>query len=308
MGHHHHHHRERGEGSRIQSGLAANRGRLVAALALSLSYMLAEIVGGLLTGSLALLADAAHMFSDAAALGLSLFAIWIAQRPADSRQTYGYYRTEILAALINGATLLAISVFIFIEAVERWRAPQPVEGGPMMAVAAGGLAVNLSMLWILDRGKSTSLNIRGAWLHVLTDTLGSVQALLAGVVIWRWGWYWADPLASVLIGLLVIYSSWGLLKEVVSVLMEGAPAHIDVDEVRSAIRGLPGVLSVHDLHVWTITSGLESLSAHVVVEDRPRDEALAEIRQMLRSRFGVSHQTIQLESANFEEHRPLDCP
>lgn len=305
MGAYHHH--SAGE-SGVASGLAANRQRLFVALVLSAAYMVAEIVGGILSGSLALLADAAHMFSDAAALGLSLFAVWISQRPADSRQTYGYYRTEILAALINGATLLAISVFIFLEAYERWQTPRPVEGSLMMIVAAGGLGVNLAMLWILHGGRRASLNLRGAWLHVLTDALGSVQALAAGVLIWAFGWYWADPLASLLIGLLVIYSSWELLKEVVGVLMEGAPAHIDVDEVRRAIRGLPDVLSVHDLHVWTITSGLESLSAHVVVGERAADEVLTDIRRMLRERFGISHQTIQIEPDGFEEHRPLGCP
>jgi cobalt-zinc-cadmium efflux system protein len=306
MGAHHHHH----AGSDRTAGmtaLGANRGRLFLALLLSLLYMVAEVVGGLVTGSLALLADAAHMLSDSAALGLGLFAAWIARRPADSRKTYGYYRTEILAALVNGATLVAISMFIFMEAFERWREPRPVEGGTMMAIAAGGLLVNLAMLWILSKGRDESLNVRGAWLHVLTDTLGSVQAIAAGFLIWTWGWNWADPLASVLIGLLVIYSSWGLLKEVVSVLMEGAPAHIDVDEIRDAICGLAGVISVHDLHVWTITSGLESLSAHVVVGSRPAAEVLTEIRLMLRKRFGIAHQTIQIEPRGFREHRPLDC-
>jgi len=286
------------------SALHGHRRPLVIALVLAVLYMLAELVGGLLTGSLALLADAAHMLSDAGALGLSLFAVWICQRPATSRRTYGYYRTEILAALVNGATLVAIAILVFVEAAERLREPPEVAGAAMLAVAAGGLVVNLVSLKILAAGREESLNLRGAWLHVLTDALGSVQAIAAGGLIWAFGWYWADPAASALIGLLVIYSAWSLLRETVGVLMEGAPGHIDVDEVRAAILALPGVESVHDLHVWTITSGLESLSAHVVVVDRPAPEALTDIRATLRRRFRIEHQTIQLEPAGFVERRP----
>lgn len=285
----------------------AHRGRLAWALALTLAYMVAEAFGGLWTGSLALLADAAHMLSDAAALALSLFAVRIAQKPPTAERTFGFYRTEILAALVNGATLVAISVFIFLEAYERWQQPLEIKGLEMMAIAAGGLLVNLVSLRILAAGRAESLNLRGAWLHVLTDALGSVQALIAGLLIWLYGWHWADPVVSVLIGLLVIYSALSLLREAVAVLMEGTPAHIDVAEVRAAIARLPGVRSVHDLHVWTITSGLESLSAHVVCEGRPRTEVLAEIRETLTRRFGIEHQTIQLEPEGFEEHHPLNC-
>ena len=269
--------------------------------------MVAEAVGGLLTGSLALLADAAHMLSDCAALGLSLFAIRLAQRPANARRTFGYYRTEVLAALVNGATLGAISIFIFVEAYGRIFSPAPIDGAPMLLIAVGGLAVNLVALAILHKGRSDSLNLRGAWLHVLTDALGSVQAIAAGALIWAFGWYWADPLASVAIGLLVIYSSWSLLRDTVAVLMEGAPAHIDVDDVREAILNLAGVKGVHDLHVWTITSGMDSLSAHVVVDGTPECEALSAIRETLAERFGIQHQTIQVEPPGFEEHRPMAC-
>jgi cobalt-zinc-cadmium efflux system protein len=256
-GHHHHHHHGHGHAH----GRAANQKRLGIVLVLVLVYMVAEVVGGILTNSLALLADAGHMLSDAAALGLSMFAIWISQRPPSGRRTYGYYRTEILAALVNGATLVAISLFIMVEAVRRMGAPPEVHGSLMMWIAVGGLLVNLAGLWILNAGKSDSLNVRGAWLHVLSDALGSVGVIVAGALIWGLGWNWADPVASIVISLLVLYSAWALLKETVAVLMEEAPGHIDVDEVRDAIIAVPSVLAVSDLHVWTITSGMVSLSS-----------------------------------------------
>ena len=271
-------------------------------LGLVLAYMVAEVVGGLLTNSLALLADAGHMASDAASLALALFAMWIAQRPPTPRHTYGYYRTEILAALANGATLVAISIYIFIEAYQRIGEPPHVQGALMMGIAVGGLLVNLIGLWILNSGKGESLNVRGAWLHVLTDALGSVGAIAAGGLIWAFGWHWADPVASVVIGLLVLYSSWSLLKETVAVLMEGAPGHVDVDEVRSGIRGVAGVQVVHDLHVWTITSGMVALSAHVVSHgERVPHELLAAIQEVLHEEFDIDHVTIQVEPKDFEE-------
>jgi cobalt-zinc-cadmium efflux system protein len=286
------------------SAAGRNRTRLALVLGLAAVYMLAEAVGGWLTGSLALLADAGHMLSDVAALGLSLFAMMMARRPPTSRRTYGYHRVEILAALANGATLVAISLFVFFEAFQRFRRPPAVDAPVMMAIAAGGLLVNLTGLWILRAGCDESLNVRGAWLHVLTDTLGSVQAIAAGALIWAFGWRWADPAASVLIALLVIYSAWSLLGEATGVLMEGAPSHIDVNEVRSAMALVPGVLEVHDLHVWTITSGLESLSAHVVVEEgRYGCDLLTEIRSLLHEQFGLHHMTVQIETEAFEEQR-----
>ena len=281
-----------------------NRKRLAIVLGLVTLYMVAEVVGGLLTNSLALLADAGHMLSDAAALALSLFAMWVARKPPTAKHTYGYYRTEILAALVNGATLVAISVYVVIEAVQRFRQPAEVEGGLMMAVAAGGLLVNLAGLWILNAGRSESLNVQGAWLHVLTDALGSVGAMAAGGLIWAFGWSWADPAASILISVLVLYSSWALLKEAVAVLMEGAPGDVDVDQVRDAIRAVPGVRAVHDLHVWTITSGMVALSGHVVVGDEDYTPAmLTRIRGPLHDRFGIDHVTVQLECEGFEEPR-----
>ncbi len=284
------------------SSLSRHRRSLAVVLALSASYMLLEAVGGWLVGSLALLADAGHMLSDVAALGLSLFAVRVAQRPPTPRRTYGFYRTEILAALVNGAALLALAGWIVVEALERWQRPYEVAAAPMMAIAAGGLAVNLFGMRLLAAGRRESLNLRGAWLHLVTDTLGSAQALVAGALIWWRGWLWADPLASALIALLVVFSAWSLVRESVAVLMEGAPGHIDVDAVREAMLAQPGVSSVHDLHVWTITSGMESLSAHVVVEGRRHRQVLEELRALLEERFGIDHQTLQLEGSDYPEH------
>ena len=285
-------------------GSAANRARLAWTLGLAAVYMLAEAAGGWLTGSLALLADAGHMLSDVAALGLSLFCMSMARRPPTPQRTYGYHRLEILAALANGAALVAISVLVLAEAFHRFRRPSAVDAPAMMAIAAGGLLVNLVGLWILREGRADSINVRGAWLHVLSDALGSVQAIAAGALIWAFGWQWADPAASVLIALLVVHSAWSLLKEATAVLMESAPPHMDVDEMRGAMMGIAGVLEVHDLHVWTITSGLDSLSAHVVVEEGRFDcDLLAEIRSALHDRFGIHHMTVQIETETFEELR-----
>jgi len=277
------------------SAEGANARRLAITLGLVLLYMGVEVVGGLLADSLALLADAGHMLSDAGALGLTLFAMRFARRPATAQRTYGSYRAEILAALVNGATLVAVAIYIFVEAFHRLRTPPEVQGGLMVAVATGGLVVNVAGLWILRSGDHDNLNMRGAWLHVLTDALGSMQAIVAGALIWAFGWYWVDPFASLLIGLLVIYSSWSLIRQSVAVLMEGAPGHINVDDVRSALLELPHVLNVHDLHVWTITSGFVAMSAHVTCPgDHNHDSVLSGARKMLADRFGIRHTTIQI--------------
>jgi cobalt-zinc-cadmium efflux system protein len=263
--------------------------------------MTIEIIGSLLANSLALLADAGHMLSDAGALGLSLLALWIAQIPATSSHTYGYYRTEILAALVNGAALIAVTIFIFMEAYQRIGKPPEIEGALMLGIAIGGLLINTLGLWILNPGKSQNLNVRGARLHLAADALGSLGAIFAGVLIWVFGWNWADPIASVLISVLVVYSSWVLLKETVAVLMESAPGHIDVDEVRNVICRIADVRSAHDLHIWTITSGMVALSVHIVVAgDRPARLVLAELREILHERFGIDHTTIQIESDQYE--------
>ncbi|RMG33283.1 MAG: cation transporter [Planctomycetota bacterium] len=276
--------------------------RLTLALGLATAYMLAEVIGGIWTRSLALLADAGHMLSDVAALGLSLFAIWMARRPATSRHTYGYHRAEILAAVVNAGTLIGVAIWIFIEAYERFRAPADVLGLPMLLIACGGLGINLAMLWMLGHTHEQSLNVRGAWLHVLGDTLGSIGTIGGAAAIWWTGWMWIDPAVSVLIGVLILLSAWELMRESVLVLMEGAPAEIDVDAVWAELRGIDGIRGVHDLHVWTVTSGLNSLSVHVVADgERPNGALLAEIATRLRKRFGLSHITVQIEPPQFAE-------
>jgi len=270
---------------------------------LTAGYMLAEAAGGWLTGSLALLADAGHMLTDVAALALALSAAWFASRPANPRKTYGYYRLEILAAFVNGVLLAAISLIILYEAYERWSEPPVIErGGLMMAVAAGGLVVNLVCAWILHADRHNDLNLRGAWLHVIGDALGSVGALLAGALITFRGWHAADPLFGALVGLLIIYSSWNLIREATNVLLEGTPAHINLAAVEGAILKTEGVEGVHDLHVWTITSGREALSAHVVhAEAASPPELLRDLRGRLRAEFGFDHLTIQMETGEFED-------
>ncbi len=283
----------------------AQRRRLLLTLLLVLAYMVAEAIGGWVSGSLALLADAGHMFSDAAALALSLFASVLASRPPSARRTFGYYRGEILAALANGALLGAIALLIFWEALHRLADPPTVQAPLAIAVAGGGLAVNLLGLWVLG-GDHDNLNVRAAWLHVLSDALGSVGAIVAGLLILGPGWGWADPVASLLIGVLVVVSAWRLLRETVSVLMQSVPIHLDIVEIRTAVLDVPGVVDVHDLHVWTITSGVESLTGHVVVRVVcHREELLRTIRERLHDRFGIDHITIQIEPEGFEEHHPL---
>lgn len=287
-GHNHAHRHDHGGG--------ANARRLKLTLALVAVYMGAEVVGGVVSGSLALIADAGHMLSDAAALGLTLFAMRYARKPATARRTYGSYRAEIIAALVNGATLVAVAIFIFVEAAGRFSNPPEVEGTVMFVVATGGLLVNGAGLLILHAGRGENLNMRGAWLHVLTDALGSVQAIVAGALIWAYGWRWVDPVASILIGLLVIYSSWSLIRQSVAVLMEGAPGHIDVDAVRAALLAVPNVSQVHDLHVWTISSGFVALSAHLTGSDRQHhDSILKDASAVLGTQFDIHHTTIQID-------------
>jgi cobalt-zinc-cadmium efflux system protein len=263
-------------------------------------YAVAEVIGGLLSGSLALLADAGHMVSDAGALALALFAIRMSQRASTPALTFGYHRTEILAALANGLTLVGISVFILIEAWDRFKDPPVVEGAMMTWVAMGGLVINLVGLAILHSGRDTSLNMRGAWLHVASDALGSIQAIVAGILITAYGWTWTDSLASVLIALLIVRSAWSLLRASVNVLMEGTPSHLDATQVQASMESVSGVHTVHDLHIWTITSGFIALSAHARVLDRNQDDVRRDLVALLRERFGIDHTTIQLEG-------DLDC-
>ncbi len=279
-----------------------SRRRLSIVLVLTAVYMVAEAVGGWMTGSLALLADAGHMLTDVAALALALIAVWFGSRPATSSKTFGYYRLEILAALINGVALILISLLIFYEAYQRWAEPPAVRSGLMMLVATGGLIINLVCARLLHGDHKDDLNVRGARLHIIGDALGSVGAILAGGFMWLYGWYAADPLFSCLISLLIIWSSWHLIRESTNILLEGTPAHINLAAVEDAILQTDGVEDVHDLHVWTITSGREALSAHVIhVETISQAEILKELRAKLSDRFGVDHLTIQLETPDFED-------
>jgi cobalt-zinc-cadmium efflux system protein len=271
-------------------------------LVLTAVYMVAEVLGGWWTGSLALLADAGHMLADVAALALALMAVWFGARPATSSKTFGYHRLEILAALINGVVLVLISLFIFYEAYDRWAAPPVVKSTQMILVASGGLLINIVCAWVLHGDHKDDLNVRGAWLHVMGDALGSVGAILAGALMSIYGWYTADPLFSVLIGLLVVWSSWHLIRESTNVLLEGTPAHISLAAVEDAILETDGVENVHDLHIWTITSGREALSAHVIhAYTTSQPELLKELRTKLHDRFGVDHLTIQMETPDFED-------
>ena len=280
--------------------------RLALTLVLSALYMVAEVAGGLWTGSLALLADAGHMLADVGALALSLFAFWLAERPAGAARTFGWRRFEILAALANGLALALVAVFVLVEAVDRFGAPRAVNGLGTFAIASGGLLVNVLGLVLLRQGKERSLNLRGAWLHLAGDALGSVGAMAAGLSIWAFGWSAADPLASMAIALLVLRSAWTLLRETVDVLLEAAPSHLDVDELRAALAAEPGVASLHDLHVWTITSGMVSLSCHLhCAEGADGHAVLVRCQALLQQRFGVHHATLQIEPAGFEEAAPV---
>ena len=271
------------------------RRRLTLALAITAIVMLVELIGGWLSGSLALLADAAHMLADVAALGLALVAAWIAQRPATPERSFGFMRLEILAALKNGALLFAIAVGIGVEAWHRLRVPQIVNGPLLLAVAAVGFVANLAAVIVLHRGHEHSLNQRGAYLHVLGDLLGSVGALIAGLILITSGWVLADPLISVLIGALVLISAWRLVKESTDVLLEAAPRHIALSDVHDRIASVPGVESVHDLHLWTVTSGVVAMSGHLVVKNPSDNQPILEAVQVRMRALGIQHVTVQVE-------------
>ena len=270
--------------------------------------MVAEAVGGWLTNSLALLADAGHMLTDVAALTLTLAAIWFAARPATAKKTYGYYRLEILAAFVNGIALVLISLFVIYEAYERFSAPPEIRGTALTVIAVGGLLINLVCAYLLHGDHAHDLNMRGAWLHIMGDVLGSVTAIVAGVLIVSFGWLWADAVCSVLISLIIIVSAWNLIKESVNVLLEGTPAHINLKAVSETIRQTPRVTDVHDLHVWTITSGMEALSVHIIHErEVSQTELLKAIRAKLHDEFGIDHLTIQMETLGEEYQEAHPC-
>lgn len=270
--------------------------------------MIAEAVGGWLTNSLALVADAGHMLTDVAALSLTLAAVWFGSRPATARKTFGYYRLEILAAFVNGIVLVLLSIFVIYEAVIRWRTPPVIDGFRLTIIAAGGLIVNIIAAKLLHHGHKHDLNMRGAWLHVMGDLLGSVTAIAAGVLIASAGWFWADPLCSILISLIIIFGAWRLISDSVNVLLEGTPAHINLSAVETVILDTEGVSGVHDLHVWTISSGIEALSAHINHDDSVvHSELLVRVRERLHTNFGIDHLTIQMETLDSQAEAVYVC-
>ena len=266
------------------------------ALCVTVTFMLVELVGGWWTNSLALLADAGHMLTDAAALGLSLFAIWFMRRPATAEKTYGYFRVEILAALINGTALLVIAFFILWESYHRFQQPEAILSVQMLVIATVGLGANLFSAWILHSCHHESLNLRGAFLHILGDVLGSIGAMIAGGAIILWGVYWADPVVSALVSLLILVSAWRLVRDSVEVLLEGTPAHVNLSLMKQELCKVTGVDSVHDLHVWTLTSGVHAMTCHAVVEEEGSGRgALEQLIAVSRDQFDIHHTTIQIE-------------
>ncbi|MEU6483759.1 cation diffusion facilitator family transporter [Streptomyces sp. NPDC046887] len=291
---------------------AAYRGRLRIALAITVAVMVAEIVGGLMADSLALIADAAHMATDAVGLAMALLAIHVAGRPASEQRTFGLARAEILAALANCLLLLGVGGFLLVEAVQRFITPADTKGGVALVFAAVGLVANMVSLSLLVRGQKQSLNVRGAYLEVLADALGSVTVLVAAGVILLTGWQAADPIASLVIGLMIVPRTAKLLRETLDVLLEAAPKGVDVGEVRQRMLDLPGVEDVHDLHAWTITSGMPVLSAHVVVSPETLDavgheKLLHELQGLLGDHFDVEHCTFQLEPSGHAAHEARLC-
>ncbi|MGM0864057.1 MAG: cation diffusion facilitator family transporter [Bacillota bacterium] len=296
MGHDHNH------------GHNQNKKALLISFLFIFTFMIVEVIGGIVTNSLALLSDAGHMLSDAAALGLSLAAFYIGEKASDKGKTYGYKRFEILAAFINGITLILVSLYIFWEAYHRFIDTPMVSPG-MMVIAIIGLVVNIIVAWILMRGDTEhNLNVRSAFLHVLGDMLGSVGAIAAGLLIYFFNWNLADPIASVMVAILIVISGWRVTKDSIHILMEGSPKGIDTEEVKNSMSAIPGVIEVHDLHVWCITSGFTALSCHVVVENEVnRDTILLRLSACLEQEFGIHHSTIQVEGKSVTEGHHHIC-
>ncbi|MDZ5473135.1 cation diffusion facilitator family transporter [Bacillus sp. 31A1R] len=311
MGHHHHHgHDHHGHHHHFEETREGNKKGLLIALLITTGIMVLEFFGGLFTNSLALLSDAGHMLSDASSLLLSFIAMWFATKPASPTKTYGFYRFEILAALFNGVTLFIIAGFIIWEAYERFMVPQSVSSGTMIVIASIGLFANLLSAWaLLKKGDvKNNVNLRSAYLHVLGDALGSVGAIVAGIIMLVFGWYLADPIISVLVSLLILKSAWGVIKHSVHILMEGTPSRIKQGEVKKALEEIDGVLNVHDLHIWTITSGLDSLSCHILIEDHHDSQKLLQLAiNKIKEEFHIEHVTIQIETSSISHHELCDA-
>lgn len=283
-------------GGSTGTAAAQHAGRLKWALGLTATYMIAEVIGGLVTGSLALLADAAHMMTDVGGLALALLAINFAAREATPQRTYGYLRMEVLSALTNAVVLLLLTVYILYEAYQRFQSPPEIRSGPMLVVAAIGLVVNLISMRLLSGGSSESLNVKGAYFEVLSDMLGSIGVIVASLLIMWKGWTLADPIIGAGIGLFIVPRTWTLLKQVTHILMEGTPPNVDLAILERKLGEIAGVTAVHDLHVWTVTSGFDAMSGHLVVADMSRGrEALREARRVMKDEFGIDHVTVQIE-------------
>ena len=277
--------------------------KLVIVLLLSACFMVVEIGAGLLSGSLALIADAGHMLTDVVGVGIALFAGWQARRPADQQHSYGHYRSEILAALLNALLLLAVGSYILVEAWQRWQNPPSVEGGIVLAAASVGLLFNLLSVRLLHSHAGDNLNMKAAFFEVVSDAVSSAAVLLAGLILVFTGWRYADPLFSAAIALFILPRTIRLLREAVNVLLEATPRHLDTTAIQAAILSVAGVRAVHDLHCWTLTSGVEALSAHVLVEDaltRCPQDTLCTLQALLHDRFGVDHSTLQLEEVDLQ--------
>jgi cobalt-zinc-cadmium efflux system protein len=274
---------------------------LVVVLCLTLGFMIVEIVGGFYTGSLALLSDAVHMFTDAFSISIALLAIWFSLKPPTSVKTFGFYRAEILAAFFNSMLLFVLSIVIILEAYDRLLAPREVKSLVMTVVALFGLSINLIGAFVLSKYQSENLNIRGAFYHIISDALGSLGTLIAGLIILLTNWYYADSIISIIISILIIRGAWGLFWDSVHILLEGTPKGIELTSVEDAIRSQSGVLGVHDLHAWTLTQGFEALSAHLVIEDMQLSEdVVSELKKVLFEKFRISHVTLQVETTECE--------
>jgi len=295
MGHAHNH-----------SAAGKNKKRLAIVLGLTTAYLVAEVIGGLLTHSLALLADAGHMLTDVAGLAFALLAIRFAERPATPERTYGYYRIEILSVLVNAVVLVGISLYILYEAYERFRNPPEVQSGGMLAVALVGLVVNIAGIYLLKSASEESLNMKGAYFEVLSDMLTSIGVIAAGIIMLTTGWYYADPIISAGIGVFILPRTWMLLRDAVGVLLEGTPHDVNLAALRESIGTVEGVADVHDLHVWSLTSGMNAMSVHAVLADHSlHDEVLAAVQKKVTSEFKIAHATVQVECKGctaFETH------
>lgn len=281
-----------------------NKKRLRIVLFLTSSYLVAEVIGGLITNSLALLADAGHMFTDVAGLALALTAIWFTEKKATQAKTYGYYRAEILAAVINATVLFGISFYILYEAWQRFKNPPQVESNVMLIVAGFGLIINIIGMLIMRKGSGESLNMKGAYFEVLSDALSSVAVIIASLIMMFTGWYYADPILSAIIGLFILPRTWSLLKDGINILLEGTPKDVNLAELREIIKKVNGVKDVHDLHVWSLTSDMNAMSGHIVLADENSvsyNEMLQLLNSVITTKFNIQHTTIQLEKDGFEE-------